>query len=131
MVGQHRDAYFLWGASALRCIRLAVDAVGKREVGRILDFPCGHGRVLRNLKAAYPAASLTACDIDRDGVDFCASTFGAQGVYSDDNLDTVHLDDGFDLIWVGSLFTHLPDARWPAFLKFLADRLAPEGLLVF
>jgi SAM-dependent methyltransferase len=131
MVGQHPDAYFLWGESALRCIRLAVDAVGKREVASILDFPCGHGRVLRNLKAAYPAASLTACDIDRDGVDFCASTFGARSVYSDEDLGDVQLGGGFDLIWVGSLFTHLPHARWPAFLEFLADRLAPEGLLVF
>jgi SAM-dependent methyltransferase len=125
------DAYFLWGASALRCIQLAMGAVGKHEVASILDFPCGHGRVLRTLKAAYPNASLTACDLDRDGVDFCEETFGARGVYSDDDLSAVQLGGGFDLIWVGSLFTHLPAARWAAFLSFLVDRLAPEGLMVF
>jgi SAM-dependent methyltransferase len=132
MVNPRRpDAYFLWGDAALRCIQLAMDAVGKRELGSMLDFPCGHGRVLRTLKAAYPNASLTACDIDRDGVDFCEETFGAEGVYSGEDLSAVRLGGGFDLIWVGSLFTHLPATRWAAFLGFLADRLAPEGLLVF
>jgi SAM-dependent methyltransferase len=128
---RYPDTYFLWGASALRCIQIAMEAVGKGEVATILDFPCGHGRVLRTLKAAYPNASLTACDIDRDGVDFCQETFGAKGVYSDDDLSSVPLGGGFDLIWVGSLFTHLPAARWAPFLNFLVDRLAPEGILVF
>jgi SAM-dependent methyltransferase len=87
--------------------------------------------VLRSLKAAFPDAKLTACDIDRDGVDFCESTFGATGVYSSEDLNLVELNGSFDLIWVGSLFTHLPDAKWGHFLEFLSDRLAPSGLLVF
>jgi SAM-dependent methyltransferase len=128
---RYPETYFLWGDSAVRCIQLAMDAVGKRDIASILDFPCGHGRVLRTLKAAYPSASLTACDLDRDGVDFCEKAFGARGIYSDDDLGAVELGGGFDLIWVGSLFTHLPEARWPAFLSFLLGRLAPGGLLVF
>jgi hypothetical protein len=42
------DWYFQMGQSALRCIRLAMLAADKREVRNLLDFPCGHGRVLRN-----------------------------------------------------------------------------------
>jgi SAM-dependent methyltransferase len=127
---RHPDAYFLWGESALRCIRLAMDAVGMETACNILDFPCGHGRVLRTLKAAFPKAALTASDVARDGVDFCVGTFGAEGVYSDEDLDAVQLGHGFDLIWVGSLFTHLPAERWTRFLGFLWDRLATDGLLV-
>lgn len=128
---RHPESYFLWGDSAVRCISLAMEAVGKRHVASILDFPCGHGRVLRTLKFAYPNARLTACDIDRDGVEFCEATFGAKGVYSADDLHDVTLDDKFDLIWVGSLFTHLPATRWTDFLGFFLARLIPEGLLVF
>lgn len=128
---RHPDAYFLWGDSALRCIRLAMEAVGMETSRSILDFPCGHGRVLRTLRAAFPEASLTACDIDRDGVDFCAETFGAEGVYSNDDLSAIRLREDFDLIWVGSLFTHLPAERWPLFLEFLQQRLGLGGLLVF
>jgi SAM-dependent methyltransferase len=123
-------AYFEIGDSALCTIQLAMAAAGKETVGSLLDFPCGHGRVLRTLSSAFPDAQLTACDIDRDGVDFCAGTFGATGVYSDEDLSAVDLDGGFDLIWVGSLFTHLPDARWWPFLDFLVERLAPNGVLV-
>jgi SAM-dependent methyltransferase len=128
---RYPDTYFLWGESALRSIRLALDAVGKDEPARILDFACGHGRVLRTLKAAYPDASLTACDVDRDGVDFCVRTLGAVGVYSDDDLGAVQLDGEFDLIWVGSLFTHLHADRWAVALSFMVDHLARDGLLVF
>jgi SAM-dependent methyltransferase len=128
---RYPETYFHWGASAVRCIDLAMQAVGAEPPARILDLPCGHGRVLRTLKATFPDAALTACDIDRDGVDFCAATFAAEGVYSSDRLEEVELAGEFDLIWVGSLFTHLSSERWSEFLEFLADRLAPNGLLVF
>jgi len=125
------EAYFQVGDSALRCIRLAMDAAEKDRLDSILDFPCGHGRVLRTLKHAFPEASFTASDIDRDGVDFCSRTFGARGVYSDPDLAKVDLPGKFDLIWVGSLFTHLPEGRWWSFLDFFDARLAPGGLLLF
>jgi SAM-dependent methyltransferase len=128
---EYPEAYFEVGESALHCVQVSLDAVGKSTVGNILDFPCGHGRVLRALKFAFPAAELTASDIDRDGVDFCSETFGARGIYSDDDPQNVELGSGFDLVWVGSLFTHLPDSRWISFLDFLIERLAPEGLLLF
>jgi len=128
---EYPDAYFQVGDSALRCVRLAMEAAGKSTFSNILDFPCGHGRVLRALKRGFPDAALTASDIDRDGVDFCSRTFGAEGVYSDNDLSQVDLAGGFDLIWVGSLFTHLPDPRWWTFLDFLIDRLVPDGLLLF
>jgi SAM-dependent methyltransferase len=125
------EAYFEVGASALDCVRRSMDAAGKSSFENILDFPCGHGRVLRVLQEAFPEAALTASDIDRDGVDFCSQTFDAEGVYSDHDLGKVELGGDFDLIWVGSLFTHLPDSRWLEFLDFLSERLAPGGLLLF
>ena len=41
------------------------------------------------------------------------------------------LERVFDLIWCRSLFTHLDRDRWPAFLEFFSEHLAPDGLLVF
>jgi hypothetical protein len=43
----------------------------------------------------------------------------------------ITLARSFDLIWCGSLFTHLDRVRWPHFLGFFADQLAPGGVLVF
>jgi len=122
--------YFDIGRSALECITRAL-AAAHIIPQRILDLPCGHGRVCRMLTAAYPSARVTVSDLDRDGVDFCAREFGAEALYSEDDLARVAVGRQFDLIWCGSLFTHLDRERWPEFLGFFADRLAPDGVLVF
>jgi SAM-dependent methyltransferase len=123
--------YFESGRTALHAVRTALAAAGKRNVRRILDLPCGHGRILRVLKAAFPAADLTACDIDRDAVDFCASQFGAEPVYSVEEPSRIPVDGPFDLIWCGSLLTHLDAPRWPGFLGSFRSLLAPDGVCVF
>jgi SAM-dependent methyltransferase len=128
---ERHDAYFQWGESAVECIRLALLAAEREEPSSLLDFACGHGRVMRTLKAAFPGARLTACDIDRAGVDFCARTFGAIPVYSRADPAEVEIEDRFDLIWVGSMFTHLDGPRWPGFLKLFDSLLDPGGMLVF
>src|SRR5438874_12247978 len=48
--------YFFWGQQAMKSVRLAMLVAGKTAVRKILDLPCGHGRVLRTLKAAFPDA---------------------------------------------------------------------------
>ncbi len=134
MVGGNLAHYFSVGRSALMNIQRALISNGQNPVApaRILDFPCGHGRVLRYLKAAFPQAEITACDLLREGVDFCASQFGAIPVYSDPDPSLIPLvPDTFDLIWVGSLFTHLDAERWLLFLPFFRDLLKPGGVLVF
>lgn len=134
MFGSYTDAeahYFGVGQAAVDLIRLCLQAAGKQQVGHILDLPCGHGRVLRFLKAAFPDATLTACDLNREGVDFCARTFGAHPVYGETDPTRTPIDDTFDLIWCGSLLTHLEAPRWTPFLEWFSSRLAPDGVLVF
>jgi SAM-dependent methyltransferase len=126
------DNYFHWGLAALDCIRAALSMAEVEDPPRrILDLPCGHGRVLRMLAAAYPRADLIACDLDSDGVDFCARTFGATPVYSHNDPDQIGLPVPFDLIWVGSLLTHVSASRWSAFLRLFAGHLEPGGVVVF
>jgi SAM-dependent methyltransferase len=126
--------YFWAGSSGLNCILRALAARGDDagEPARILDFPCGHGRVLRHIRAAFPRSEITACDLLRDGVDFCAAHFGAIPVYSDVDTSRIPLPrDHFDLIWVGSLLTHLDAPRWTEFLTFFRSLLTPGGVVVF
>lgn len=130
----NEEHYFRVGRSALEWIDRALEAAHKPggEVRSILDLPCGHGRVLRYLKGAFPQAELTACDLLKDGVDFCAETFGARPVYSDEDPTKIALErDAYDLVWVGSLLTHLDAQLWPTFLKVLCSGLRPGGVLVF
>jgi SAM-dependent methyltransferase len=124
--------YFDAGFSALRAIRLAMLASKRDTVTSILDLPSGYGRVLRTLKAAFPAARLTACDIDRRGVEFCERVLGATPVVGEENpLDNDMQGAPFDLIWCGSLLTHVGEATWIKFMKLFESVLAPGGIAVF
>jgi SAM-dependent methyltransferase len=125
------ERYFEAGRSALRSIKLGLLAAGMESPRKVLDLPCGHGRVLRVLKVAFPDAALTACDINRDGVDFCARMFGATPIYSSLAAEDVEIDDRFDLVWSGSLLTHLDLDRWHGFFELLTRCVEPGGLLVF
>jgi SAM-dependent methyltransferase len=103
----------------------------KAEVRRILDFGSGYGRILRQFKAAFPDARLAACDILPEAVDFCAQTFGAEPIYAADDPGETALAGEFDLIWLGSLFTHLDAPRWTSLLDLLERALERDGLLLF
>jgi SAM-dependent methyltransferase len=127
------EKYFIYGKSALYCISTALQAASKKsaDVKNILDLPCGHGRVLRALRAAFPAGRIHACDINRDGVDFCAGTFNAIPIYSAETIKEIPLIGNYDLIWVGSLFTHLDSADWRSFLELFIDHCEIGGIIVF
>ncbi len=127
------DNYFQWAWHGLEAVERALAAAGKpaSEVKRILDLPCGHGRVLRVLKARFPDAELTACDLLDDGVDFCAEFLGAIPVYSKVDPAAVVLPGGYDLIWCGSLLTHLPAERWRGFLELFSAHMPPGAVLAF
>ncbi len=125
------DFYFEAGRSALRCVQLAMLTAQRDTFESILDFACGGGRVLRFLKAAFPDARLTACDVTPEAVEFCARTFGAEGILSDHDPKKVRLDAQYDLIWCGSLLTHVDAKRWDTFLKLFEGALIPGGVAVF
>jgi trans-aconitate methyltransferase len=125
------DYYFNVGQRALHNIGLAMLATHRTGLWNILDLPSGHGRVLRTLKAAFPTARLTACDIDTEAVEFCAKVFGATPVVSKEDPEGIDLQGPFDLIWCGSLLTHVSADRWPRFLGLFESKLAEYGLLLF
>lgn len=123
--------YFKVGLSAIRCIEEALNAAQIAVPRNVLDLPCGHGRVLRFLVRRFPETRFTACDLDRDAVDFCAQTFDAEAIYSQPDLNELSLNKKFDLIWCGSLISHLNDIKTIALLKFFQRHLSPGGLVLF
>src|SRR5579864_2676123 len=69
--------YWEVGESAVEVIFSALAASFLSNVQNVLDIPCGHGRVLRHLTNLFPEANFTVSDLDKDGIEFCAETFGA------------------------------------------------------
>lgn len=122
------EHYMAVGLSALNVIHAATSLAGIDRVTSILDLPCGHGRVTRTLRAAFPAADITVSDLDRDGVDFCAETFAATPVYSRPDFSTLDLLRTFDVIWAGSLMTHLPAEKARQFVACVVRHLTDRGV---
>jgi SAM-dependent methyltransferase len=125
-----RAYYFAVGESGLRNVRRAMALAGISHVQEILDLPCGHGRVARYLRAAFPKANLTVCDLNASGIAFCAAEFDALALMSNVDLCEVNFPAEYNLIWVGSLFTHVDYERTNRWLRHLCGALAPNGLLV-
>ena len=122
------DAQYLSvGQSALRAIERAL---GGTEPRSILDLPCGFGRVTRAIRARFPHAAITVSDLDRPGVDFSAGEFGARAAYSVRDFRELDLQETYDLIWVGSLMTHLPPQQTKDLLSALQRHLSPGGVLL-
>jgi SAM-dependent methyltransferase len=132
MLGEGPEEYYRWGVAALDYIQVALRAAEYEGSPRaILDLPCGHGRVLRMLRAAYPEAAIHACDIKRDAVEFCARVFRAKPILSSPSPEDIELPGRYDLIWVGSLLTHVGEEMWHRFLRLFSEHLKPSGVLVF
>lgn len=124
------QAYLRVGRSALDCILLALKtaAMDKGQIGSILDFACGFGRVTRWLSAAFPDARLAAMDVAPQAIAFVGDVFPVSAHVIDPQWRSVPQDD-YDLIWCGSLFTHISREKTGRLLALLFDRLRPGGLL--
>jgi len=126
-----RRHYFKVGRSALKNIMISLKLADKNDCRFILDFASGYGRVLRYIKARFPDADITACELEKDAVDYCVRKFKVKGVYGNKDVNNIKIKGDFDLIWVGSLFTHLSKDKWGDTLEYLYNHLKKGGILVF
>ena len=124
-------SYAQAGESGVEGIREALALAGKdwSEIDVALDLGCGYGRVLRYLCGILEPGRITACDLDPRAVAFCAAELGARPLLSRPDLRQVPFET-YDLIWSGSLLTHLPPTGADRFIGLLPDLLRPEGVAI-
>jgi SAM-dependent methyltransferase len=127
--GDTIDRYLSAGRSAVEVIALAMAAARKPSIGSVLDLPSGAGRVTRHLRVFLPEAELFVSDVDRRSARFAAESFGAQAIEAAADFSE-SLNRAFDLVFCGSLLTHLPERRCIEAFDWLCAALAPDGLLV-
>jgi SAM-dependent methyltransferase len=131
MYKQDAYHYLSVGLSAIRSIREALRRNPTVDtVRRVLDFPSGYGRVLRFLRVMFPEADITAAEIESGALEFCRHSFKATSFQSRPNLNDLFLPQRFDLIWCGSLITHLDKEGAVKLLQFFHDHLSDHGVCV-
>jgi len=123
--------YFGCGRDAIRKISATLVLTGCTEPASVLDFACGYGRVTRYLRAAFPDAGVVSSDLMAAAVEYNAQTFGVTGHHSTPDLEDVTFDTAFDLIWCGSLMTHLPEEKAVRLLDVFERNLSDNGVAVF
>lgn len=123
-------SYLAIGRSAVNAIMSIMPMAPGKTFARVLDFGCGWGRAGRHLRALFPDAKLYFTDTKPEAVDFCARTFSGIGFASNADFDLLELPATFDLIWVGSVFTHMDRKRQEILFRRLSDALAPGGILI-
>ena len=95
----------------------------------VLEFASGFGRFTRHLVKVMPGR-ITCADVQPGSVDFTRDEFGAEGFYSQARVEDLRVPGHYDLVFVLSLFTHLPPDTWKPWLRKLFDAVAPGGALV-
>ena len=124
--------YMSVGQSAVNNIQESLTAanLSLNSLRSILDIPSGYGRVLRVLASKVHPEKITACDIQKEQIEFCAKEFGCKQFLSSTDLSKIHFPENYSLIWVGSLFTHFNEKDFTDLLKLLFESLEDNGLLI-
>lgn len=124
-----RAHYHHVGLSALRLITEAMLLTGRTDPARILDLPCGGGRVTRHLVTFFPEAEISVADLDARKVADVVAQFGVTAITSSKDF-SAPLPGAYDLIFVGSLVTHFDAPLFARAVNVMIDALAPGGVLV-
>ena len=125
--------YLADGWRTLAELALLLERAGRTlmDCAQVLEFASGHGRFTRHLVKALGAERVTVSDVVPGAVAFSSMNFGVQGFVSTSRPAELTWPARYDLVFVLSLFSHLPRATWGAWLGRLWEAVAPGGVLVF
>jgi len=122
--------YMSCGASALNAILAVLQSAQVAAPAAILDFGGGAGRVTRWLRAAFPDAALAVADLPGPNLDFQKSVLGSATWVSSVEIGSLEPPESYDLIWAGSVITHLRETDSVALVRKLYSWLKPNGLVI-
>jgi ubiquinone/menaquinone biosynthesis C-methylase UbiE len=99
---------------------------------QVLDFGCGPGRLIGALQPRHPGVVFHGCDIDPEAIAWCQQAMADFGTFAVNAHDPPmpFPDRAFDLVYVISIFTHLPEDQQFGWLDELARVVKPGGLVV-
>jgi SAM-dependent methyltransferase len=125
--------WYVGGAeNVIGLIDRSLEAAGRSfdELRGVLDFGCGYGRVIRLLVRRIDPSRVYATDVIREAIDYCASEFGVNPVYSRGDGAPRRLPP-MDLVYAVSVLTHVPERYGRELLRSWGDSIEPGGVLLF
>ena len=124
--------YLADGWRTLAELLCLLDAIDRPLIrcSSFLEFACGFGRFSRHLVRVLSPQRLHVSDIVPGSVDFLKTNLGVEGFYSTSTPEALVVPRSYEMIFVLSLFSHLPCATWTRWLVRLFEVLEPGGVLI-
>jgi SAM-dependent methyltransferase len=128
--GATAEDYLRCGTDDVAAMVTLLNAAGLSmdRVSRVLDFGCAAGRMLRHFPRGRSDLELWGVDIKARPIAWCQQHFGPPFRFAT-TTTLPHLpfeDNYFDLVYGGSVFTHIADLA-DAWLLELKRVLRPDG----
>lgn len=122
--GKYRDTAFLYKCQYLKYIL-------PNEPKKILDFGCGIGLNVPYLKKYFPNAELFGCDVSPESIKIAKENYDYcdfQIINTPQKLEAYK--NKVDVIFVSTVFHHIPPAEHEEWLTGLYNALNDNGYLV-
>jgi SAM-dependent methyltransferase len=120
-----------YGVADLVLDGLSAVGVPRPLEGRLLDFGCSSGRVLRVLRAAYPDVDLHGCDPNREAVDWAKENLtGIDCRISPQEPPLDYPDAYFDTAYAVSIWSHFGEGAALRWLDEMHRIIRPGGTLL-
>lgn len=134
VTGAAAGQFHATGRRAARQIEGLLRGAGQplRNMGAILDFGCGPGRLISGLRELHPQARYHGSDIDPEAIAWAQAELPDLARFSVNPAEPPmpYPDGSFDLVYAISVFTHLPEDLQHAWLADLRRVLKPGGVLL-
>jgi SAM-dependent methyltransferase len=120
------------GRLAAESVQASLARHGRRidELGSLLDFGCGCGRVTRRW-AGLDRTAVHGADANERAVAWCRANLPFARFVSNGLAPPLeHADESFDLVYALSVFTHLPEDLQLAWMRELERLIRPGGFLL-
>jgi SAM-dependent methyltransferase len=137
MIGDSPESAAVYNRIGSGAVDLCIDGLTRvnqsvESVRSILDFGCGYGRVTRAMVQRFHPGIIDVFDVDSQAPIFCAHEFGVRSLVFKKEWDWNSVNfKSYNLIWVGSVFTHLSEPFARETLSLLYRILKKDGMLVF
>ena len=123
------DSWIKSGADDIRTMRQVLNASGFRieQSGKILELGVAGGRLIRHLNDLAPKTEIWGVDLWASAVRWCQEHLSPPFFFATTTV-VLHLpfaDQSFDLVYAGSVFTHLDDLAEAWFLEL--HRVLKQG----
>jgi len=125
--------YWYWdsGSHAADCIVKYIPTVTTADDCSLLEWGCGPGRILRQLRNRLDASrvKIFGSDYNKASIAWCKEHLKGIAFLSNELLPPLNYKSGrFDLVYCASVLTHLPEPMFRPWLEELFRVLKPNGI---